>query len=123
VTGDYQGKKYILLCAREPHVMLPQSAGDDGWGVDRMSVVKDERGESQIIARFDQRGGELFGALTKANLGNKLAIIVNGRVVSAPKIMSEIHDQVAITGPFSTQEMQDLVNPRKDAVPSDTRDE
>jgi preprotein translocase subunit SecD len=103
--------------------MLPQSAGDGGWGVDRVSVVKDERGEPQIIARFNQRGGELFGALTKANLGNRLAIIVNGRVVSAPKIMSEIHDQVAITGRFSTQEVQNLVNTLKDAVPSDAKDE
>jgi hypothetical protein len=123
VTGDYQGKKYILLCARAPHAMLPQSAGDGDWGLDRMSVVKDERGEPQISARFNQRGGELFGALTKANLGSKLAIIVGGRVVSAPKIMSEIHDQVTITGRFSTQEMQDLVNTLKDAVPSDARDE
>lgn len=123
VTGDYQGKKYLLLCAGEPYVMLPQSAGDGGWGVDRMSVVKDERGEPQISARFNQRGGELLGALTKANLGSKLAIIVNGRVVSAPRIISEIHDQVTITGRFSTQEVQDLVNTLKDAVPSDARDE
>lgn len=39
---------------------------------------------------FDQLGARRFGELTSENLGHKLAIIIDGRVTSAPVIQAPI---------------------------------
>jgi preprotein translocase subunit SecD len=54
-------------------------------------------------------GAQAFGALTGANVGNGLAIVLDGRVVSAPVIKSRIADRGQIEGNFTQQEVQDLV--------------
>ena len=51
-----------------------------------------------------------FGEATGANVGSGLAIVLNGRVVSAPRIQSRIDGGVGmIEGNFAQAEVQDLV--------------
>jgi len=91
--------------------MVSQPKDQDAWVLEDVSMNwTGDRSEVRIGLRFNRRGGELLGALTKANVENRLAIVVGGRVVSAPKIMMEIHNDVMITGRFSEQEVQDLLD-------------
>jgi preprotein translocase subunit SecD len=53
-------------------------------------------------------GSEAFGRLTGENVGSGLAIVLDGRVVSAPVIRSQIRDSGMIEGSFTQQEAQDL---------------
>jgi len=53
-------------------------------------------------------GGKLFGDATGANVGKGLAIILDGRVVSAPRINSRITDSGVIEGRFTRKEVEDL---------------
>jgi preprotein translocase subunit SecD len=53
-------------------------------------------------------GGRRFGELTGANQGKGLAIVLDGRVVSAPTIESRITDAGIIRGQFSQSEVEDL---------------
>ncbi|HYG64329.1 MAG TPA: protein translocase subunit SecD [Thermoanaerobaculia bacterium] len=53
-------------------------------------------------------GAQKFGALTGANTGQGLAIVLDNRVVSAPVIRSRITDSGIIEGNFTQQEVQDL---------------
>jgi preprotein translocase subunit SecD len=53
-------------------------------------------------------GAQKFGALTGANTGQGLAIVLDNRVVSAPVIRSRITDNGIIEGNFTQQEVQDL---------------
>jgi preprotein translocase subunit SecD len=53
-------------------------------------------------------GARKFGDVTAGNIGKQLAIILDNRVFSAPRIESRITDQGQITGSFTTQEAQDL---------------
>ena len=53
------------------------------------------------LTDWDNRGAELFAALTKANLNKALAIVIDGKVVSAPTIQSTLGKKGIITGRFS----------------------
>jgi preprotein translocase subunit SecD len=54
------------------------------------------------------QGAEAFAQLTGSNIGRGLAIVLDGRVVSAPVINARISDEGIIEGDFTQQEVQDL---------------
>jgi hypothetical protein len=70
--------------------------------------TKGETRETSIDLSLDPELGSLFTSLTKANIRNQLAIVVNGIVRSAPVINSEIGQQVSITGIFDRSEARRL---------------
>ncbi|MFL6194957.1 MAG: protein translocase subunit SecD [Thermoanaerobaculia bacterium] len=53
-------------------------------------------------------GSQAFGELTGKNVGSGLAIVLDGRVVTAPVINSRISDRGQIEGGFTEQQAQDL---------------
>ena len=58
---------------------------------------------------LNAQGVTLFSAATSANVGRQLAIVLDNRVVSAPRIEGAItQPQAQITGRFTSQEAQDL---------------
>ncbi len=66
-------------------------------------------GKPQIGLTFNDEGAKLFADITKNNIGRQLAILLDGQVMSAPVIQSEIlGGQAQITGSFSIQEANDL---------------
>lgn len=63
----------------------------------------------QIGIVFDSEGAKLFAEITKTNIGKQLAILLDGQVISAPTIQSEIlGGQAQISGTFSIQEANAL---------------
>ncbi len=62
----------------------------------------------QILFGLDTTSGRVFGERTEANIGNPMAIVVDGVVESAPVIQSQITTSGSITGRFSREEAQDL---------------
>jgi preprotein translocase subunit SecD len=75
----------------------------------------------QPIVEFTLKpeGAEAFAELTGKNVGSGLAIVLDGRVVSAPRINSRIADRGSIEGSFTQQEVQDLVTVlRSGALPA-----
>lgn len=53
-------------------------------------------------------GAKLFGDATGANIGKGLAIVLDGKVMSAPVINSRITDSGLIEGRFTQKEVEDL---------------
>lgn len=53
-------------------------------------------------------GADAFAELTGNNIGRGLAIVLDGRVMSAPVINARISDEGIIEGDFTQQEVQDL---------------
>ena len=52
-----------------------------------------------------------FATVTRENIGNAIAIVIDGRVVSAPIIMAEISGGFGmITGGFTIKDVEDLVD-------------
>ncbi len=66
--------------------------------------------EPIVSITFDDRGGQLFEKITKENVGEQLAIFLDGEVVSAPRINETITGGSAIiSGNFTATEARDLV--------------
>ena len=62
-----------------------------------------------VAFRFDPVGAKRFGKATQENVGRIFAIVLDKRVISAPRIRSAIIDgNGIITGGFTVQESQDL---------------
>jgi preprotein translocase subunit SecD len=74
-------------------------------------------GAPQIDIEFSEVGQELLAAITKENLDKRLAIVVDGKLYSAPVIKSEIPGGKAqISGSFTEEEANKLAAKINDAV-------
>ena len=67
-----------------------------------------EFGAPIIGFEFNDEGGKLFSEITGNNIEKKLAIVLDGRVKSAPVIRSRIKGKGIIEGKFSLEEARDL---------------
>ena len=80
---------------------------------------QDGAGRPVVSFMFNAAGGNLFRDLTRKNVPSgeggaqvkrHLAIILDGLIMSAPTINSEIHQYGQISGSFSNKEVDQLVN-------------
>ncbi|MFO7775675.1 MAG: protein translocase subunit SecD, partial [Candidatus Hydrogenedentota bacterium] len=78
----------------------------------RMAMARpDQEGigaQWQVLFENDAQAAQRFGQVTEQLLGEPMAIVLDGRVVSAPTIQSPISDSGQITGDFTQEEAQDL---------------
>jgi preprotein translocase subunit SecD len=79
----------------------------------------DEYNKPAVAFSLKQDGAVRFGNVTGTNVGRQLAIILDNRVQSAPRIDSRITDEGRITGSFTQQEAGDLaLKLRSGALPA-----
>lgn len=68
----------------------------------------DENNRPAVQFTLNNEGARKFGNFTGANVGRQLAIVLDNRVYSAPRIDSRIDSDGRITGNFTQQEAGDL---------------
>ena len=68
----------------------------------------DRNNSPSVSFQLSALGGKKFGRVTGKHIGRAFAIVLDGKVVSAPVIQSQIFSSGQITGSFSTQETNDL---------------
>jgi protein-export membrane protein SecD len=69
----------------------------------------DQNGQPDVNFRFNLRGGQRFGQVTSENVGRPFAIVLDGKVISAPRILGPITGGSGqITGNFSVEEADNL---------------
>jgi hypothetical protein len=74
-------------------------------------VVKDASGRPAVRFKFDEVGWEGMAAITgTAHIGLSMAIVLNGKVISAPRIESRISTEGMITGTFSQGKAEQIAN-------------
>ncbi|MEQ9617631.1 MAG: protein translocase subunit SecD [Deltaproteobacteria bacterium] len=71
-------------------------------------LIFDEFGRPAVGFNFKGEGASKFGELTETNIGNRLAIVLDGTIKSAPTIQERITSQGRITGDFTAEEAKDL---------------
>ena len=98
VVRDAQGEPYLL----EKEVPLT------GAGLANAHVDYGRFGSPDVSFTLTPEGSKIFSQLTAAHIGRRLAIVLDGKVKSAPVIQSQISDQGQITGRFTQQEALDL---------------
>jgi preprotein translocase subunit SecD len=68
----------------------------------------DQNNRPAVSFTLSGDGARRFGQVTEQNIGRNLAIVLDGRVFSAPRIDGRITDQGQIYGSFTNQEAADL---------------
>jgi len=73
--------------------------------VQRSSVT----GTPEIQVAFTERGAKRFAEVTRQHIGQRLAIVIDGKVYAAPKVATEIlSGKAVISGSFTEQEATQL---------------
>jgi SecD/SecF fusion protein len=79
--------------------------------VENAMAVRGNLGEPQIEFRLNREGAKRFGEVTRINIGQRLAIILDGELYSAPVIQSAIETGSGqITGHFTPEQALQLAN-------------
>ena len=79
-----------------------------GESIEDASVSYDEFNRPYVSFSLDKSGSSIFSKITKENIGNKIAIILDGKVKSAPVVQSQIFGSGSISGTFTFEEANDL---------------
>ena len=77
--------------------------------VDAQPSIQNQQNEPTVSFTLDRLGAQKFGRATTDNVGKRLAIVLDGKVISAPNINEPITSgNGVISGNFSFQEATDL---------------
>jgi len=103
--GDTRNGKPI-----EEKLLVKRQADLLGNRVSKASATYDQHGWG-ISLQFDREGADLFGKLTAAHVHERFAIVMDGKVQSAPVIKDAIYGgQASITGNFTEKEARGLAS-------------
>jgi preprotein translocase subunit SecD len=75
-----------------------------------VSVSKDVFNQPAVFFSLSPAAAARFSEYSAAHVGSQLAIVVDGRVLSAPRIENRIGGEGQITGHFTAQEAEDLAH-------------
>jgi len=117
VPPGYELLKHILPPqngkSRPPEVVIVKKKAENGLSGD---IVKSARmgrgqlGEPEIEFTLTDDAGVRFGKVTRENIGQRLAIVLDGELYTAPTINGEIDNNGQITGTFTDKEAQDIAS-------------
>ena len=90
-------------------LLLSKEASLTGEYLTNASVDFDQYGQAVVSLQFDKKGAQIFDQVTFQNVGRQLAIVLDGKVHSAPVIRDRIpNGQAQISGNFTADEASDL---------------
>ncbi len=109
-TGQVPGTIRLPLEGSPDSIRIRQRVMLEGERLSDASASFDQRtGEPIVQFRLDSQGGKRFSEITRANVGKPFAIVLDGRVLSAPVIREPITGGTGqISGSFSVQGARDL---------------
>lgn len=95
----------------------PPDRAVTGRYLTRVSPTMDQNGQLAVSFNFNARGSQLFSVLTgryqpdaSDGFERRLAVLLNGEVQTAPNLKDRITGSGQISGNFSRQEIDDLIN-------------
>jgi hypothetical protein len=89
--------------------MFADVQGPGMWGLKKVYATTDSEGRLAIGFELDENGARLFSQLTKNNVGNQLAILVDGKVLSIVKVTSALPEKGVIAGSFAQEDIDNIV--------------
>jgi preprotein translocase subunit SecD len=94
--------------AETVYYLVRRAAVVTGRDLRTAKPILDELNRPAVSFSLNQDGARKFGKAIGENIGRRVAIILDGRVQSAPVIQSSNFDGGRISGTFTQQEAQDL---------------
>jgi SecD/SecF fusion protein len=105
---DHKGKMIdeLLLYGIRTRNKKPELANDRIVGAE---ADYDMNGKSQITFQLDKTGARVWENMTRNNVNNYIAIIINDHVVSAPRVLEPISGGTSsVSGVFTAEETTNL---------------
>ena len=95
-------KQAGTICVERDAMLTGEDVSDARPAFDSMN-------QSYVALNFNSRGATVFERVTAENVGKRMAIVLDGKVYSAPVIRERIGGgRASISGSFTTSEAQDL---------------
>ncbi|WP_394996354.1 protein translocase subunit SecD [uncultured Helicobacter sp.] len=95
-----EGEGALLLVKKVPIL--------DGSAISSASPARDSNGKYVVNFTLNSDGAQQFGNFTGKNIGKRLAIVLDGKVYSAPAVRARISDSGQISGNFDKNSAADL---------------
>ena len=107
-AGDEIKDKMISLYAikkKASNNMFPSQQD-----LEEVSIVKSDYEENYSLhISFSESGAEKWASMTRLNVGKDIAILFDGKVISAPRLSEEIKNgECSISGKFTESEIKEL---------------
>ncbi|MEM0983249.1 MAG: protein translocase subunit SecD [Planctomycetota bacterium] len=106
-VGEEYGGEYWILCWDTRDKALTRATGE--WAVAAAFPTTDNYGRAAVGFRMDARGAQRLGALTGPNQGNRMAVLLDEEVYTAPNLNAAISSNGIIEGSFSPEEIAYIV--------------
>jgi preprotein translocase subunit SecD len=99
-------------------LLVPRKAVLKGDMLEDARMEFDRRNRPLITFQWNAEGAKVFRDFTGANIGHRLAAIIDGKVITAPVIQSKIGRRGEITGDFTRDEANNTaIQLRSGALP------
>ncbi len=112
-TQEFKSAHILISKMTQPQPQIEfASTGLSGKNLKSASVQFKSQGlsEPEVSLKFDDEGTKLFAEITKRNLQKRVAIYLDGEVITAPTVQSEIlNGEAVVTGNYSVEEAKTLV--------------
>ena len=92
-----------------PYLIKRRTLITGDYIADARVLIDPQLNEPYVAISFNKQGARIFARITEANVGKRLAIILDNKVHSAPVIREKIPGgEARITGNFTMEEAKDL---------------
>lgn len=106
VVEEYNGDYYMLAWDTRD---LRITQDDARWKVSRAYQTADSLGRPAIGFEMDPAGAARMGDLTGANVGYRMAVLLDDEVYTAPNLNARITNRGIIEGDFSMEEINYII--------------
>ena len=93
---------------QQAYYLVSRTAAVSGTDLRQAQPSRDENGRPDVTFILTGDGGRRFANFTGAHVGDKLAVVLDNKVMEVATIQEQIHDTGRITGSFTEQATKDL---------------
>ncbi len=90
------------------YYLVSRTSAVAGQDLRQARVGRDQNGAANVQFNLTRDGGQRFSQFTSAHVGDKLGVVLDGKVMEVANIKSEISDSGEIEGRFTDQAASDL---------------
>jgi len=109
--GARFGEDYYLLLGNTSDTSVTQR--DKGWAVAGVTRGQAPNGFPAVNFNLNPIGANALKRVTAPNIGQPMAILLDGNVLTAPRVNSALSKTVQVTGDFSTADVTYLIRSMK----------
>lgn len=110
-----EGLTEAIVTGTDRKVYLHENTEATNQHIENIRVVRDGRGKPAVEITFTKDGAETRARVTGRHKGKPIAVVVDGRVISAPTVRARLSKKALITGNFTIEEAERIVGAIKES--------